>query len=49
MDEDCCPHCGSDDLEGTPAGVACAECGVMVDEYLSEGVDTEATEGDVGC
>lgn len=32
-DGDSCPHCGSDDLEDTPAGPACHSCGVMVEEY----------------
>jgi hypothetical protein len=28
-----CPHCGSDDLQDTPNGDHCVECGVAVDEY----------------
>src|SRR5665213_676413 len=27
-----CPHCGSDDLQETPAGTHCVSCGVNVDE-----------------
>lgn len=32
-DESTCPHCMSDDLQETPNGVHCIECGVVVSEY----------------
>jgi DNA-directed RNA polymerase subunit RPC12/RpoP len=35
-DPQSCPHCGSTDLQDTPAGTHCAECGVNVNEYEEE-------------
>jgi hypothetical protein len=32
-DSSSCPHCGSKDLQDTPNGTCCIECGVNVDEY----------------
>lgn len=28
--EQSCPHCGSEDLQGTPISLNCAECGYQV-------------------